>query len=107
MELENEAHVLVAKGRTLGVAEIHYVDPVNDNTAAVGFVERSHYLKKRRLTRSTSANYADYPASFNVKINAFQHFERAETLLYTSYLNHFKTFLPLIMLIPFCGLASR
>ena len=71
MELEDEAHVLVAECGTFGVAKLQDIYAVDDNAAAIGLVECSHYLQERGLTGSTCAYNADDFASFDVEVYTF------------------------------------
>ena len=90
MELEDEAHVLVAEGGALGVAEFHDVNSVDNDATAVGLVERSHDLQEGCLACATGANDADDFAPLYVEVYALEHLKVAEALLYVANLNHIK-----------------
>ena len=101
MELKDEAHVHVAKDGALGVAELHHIYAIDNDTAAVGLVERAHNLQERGLACTAWANDADYLASLYVEVNAFEDFERAEAFPYIAYLYHFlSSFRPFVMTMP-------
>ena len=99
MELEDEAHVLVSEGRATGIAELHDIcadlslafsrGDGKYHAAAIGLVERAHYLQEGRFACPACAYDTDYLASLYVKVDAFEHFKAAKTLLYVAYLNHF------------------
>ena len=89
MELEDEAHVLVAEGGALGVAELHNVHAIDDDAAAIGLVECTHYLQQRCLAGTTCTDDADYFPTFYLEVDAFEHLEAAEAFPNVAYLYHF------------------
>ena len=101
VELEDEAHVLVAEGGALGVAELHDVYPVDDDAAAVGLVEGSHYLQEGGLACAACADDADDFAPLYVEVDALEHLKVAEAFLDVANLYHRRTFFPFIILKPF------
>ena len=88
MELEDESHVLVAEVRALRVAKFHHIYAVYDDAAAVGLVERSHYLQKGCLTCTACTNDTDHFAPLNVEVNALEHFKIAKALFNVANLYH-------------------
>ena len=65
--------------------------PVEQNTAHIRLVQRTHDLKQRGLSCPTGPHNAHHFSFINSQINSLQDLKRAETLGYSLQFNHFLT----------------
>ena len=88
VKLEYEADMPVAEGRELLLLISGDVDAIEEHTAAVGAVERADYLQQRGLAGSAGTYDADHLSLVDGEVDAFEHFECAEALVYVVELYH-------------------
>ena len=65
-----------------------HIYPIDNYLAAVGAVERTHYLQQCRLAGTTRADDAHHLSLVDVEVDALKHLKRAETLGYFFNVNH-------------------
>ena len=88
VKLEDEADVLIAEVAQLVRREAHHVYAVNAYLAAVGLVERAHYLQQCGLAGTARAYNAHYFSFVYMQVDALEHLQRAEALGYSFYVDH-------------------
>ena len=88
VELEDEADALVAEFRQGLVAQRRDILAADLHAPAVGPRKGPHDLQKRGLSGAAGPHDGDHLACGDLQRDAFQHFERAETLVYVGNSYH-------------------
>ena len=88
VELEHEADALVAELRQGPIAQGRDIAAVDLHAPAVGTRQRADDLQKRGLASAAGPHDGDHLALRHVERNAFQHLQRAETLVYVGNSYH-------------------
>ena len=88
VKLENKADMTVAEGRELFLTQVKSRRAVEENLSGIGFFERPHDLQEGSLAGAAGTHDGDNLSLLDAGIDAFQHFEPAETFVYVLYLYH-------------------
>ena len=87
MRLEDEAEATAAELRQSALAELGDLLALDTQRGpGLGLLQRPEDLQQGRLARTTSADDGDNLARLDAEVNALEHLERAEVLVYVSCL---------------------